>query len=256
MASHILVIDDEVNIRTMIRLALEFSGYTVETAADGDEGLTKFGDGSGFDLVLLDQRMPGMSGSEVQAAIRTRSSSMRIVVITAFGTIDMALEAMKSGAVDFLRKPFTADTLRLAVKTALQKEVHTTAGIPAKEVLGAFTRTTINGYNFHMTESHIDDRTSERIANYEVEMPDASSQLVTVKLPVFVLELAKAYADCERLPGGERFSVALTEEALANYLWQNAELPPSNILVIDDLSSGLQRWLDAVLTVEPATGNG
>ena len=247
----ILVVDDEANIRTMIRLALEFSGYQVETAADGSEAIEKFGDGTGWDLVILDQRMPGKTGAEVQAELRKLAPQTRVVMITAFGTIDMALEAMKNGAVDFLRKPFTADTLRLAVKSALAKEVHTTSAIPAEAVLGAFMRTTINGFNFNLIESHIIDKTHERVANFEVATPSGSAQEVAVKLPQFVIELAKAYSDCDQVPGGERFWVALAEEALANYLWQNAELPPSNMLILDDLTSGLQRWLDAILTVDP-----
>src|SRR5438034_8537810 len=103
--ARILVIDDEHNIRTMIRLALQHVGHTVETAADGLEGLEKFGNGTAWDLTLLDQRMPGMEGLEVLREIRQRDSQAQVVMITAFGTIDLAVEAMKSGATDFLRKP-------------------------------------------------------------------------------------------------------------------------------------------------------
>jgi FixJ family two-component response regulator len=250
MSKRILVIDDEPNIRTMMRLALDFAGYQVETAANGSEGLDKFGNGESWDLVLLDQRMPGMSGSEVQAEIRRRNPGMHLILITAFGTIDMALEAMKSGAVDFLRKPFSADTLRSSVQAALVKKVVTSSAIPADAVLGAFTRSTINGYNFNLLQAQIDDRTHERAATFEVARPDGTTQEVTVKMPPFVMELVKAYADCEKMPGEERFWVAMTEEALADYLWQNAELPPSNLLVITDLGAGLQRWLDGIFNVD------
>jgi DNA-binding response OmpR family regulator len=252
MAKRILVIDDEPNIRTMMRLALEFAGYELETASDGKEGLEKFGDGSGWDLVLLDQRMPGLGGTEVQAEIRRRAPGTHLILITAFGTIDMALEAMKSGAVDFLRKPFSADTLRRAVAVAIDKTVVTSSAIPADAVLGAFTRSTINGFNFNLLVAHIDDKTFERAATFEVAHPDGKTEEVTVKMPPFVMELVKAYADCEKLPGDERFWVAMTEEALADYLWQNAELPPSNLLVITDLNAGLQRWLDGILNVDCA----
>lgn len=236
----------------MIRLALEFAGYEVVTASDGADGLTKFGDGSSWDLVLLDQRMPGMSGSDVQSLMRQRSPSTRLVLVTAYGTIDMALEAMKNGAVDFLRKPFTADTLRQAVNAALQRTVVASSAIPADVVLDAFTRTTINGYNFNLLHTHVDNKSQDRISQFEVARPDGTCEEVNVSLPPFVMELVKAYADCEHMPGDERFWVALTEEALANYLWQNAELPPSNMLAINDLTSGLQHWLDAVLTVDSA----
>lgn len=236
----------------MIRLALEFAGYEVVTAADGPDGLKQFGNGDDWDLVLLDQRMPGLSGSDVQAEIRRRSPTTKLVLITAYGTIDMALEAMKNGAVDFLRKPFTADTLRLSVAGALQRTVVASAAVPAEAVLDAFTRTTINGYNFNLLSTHVDERTRDRIAKFEVGLQSGLCEEVTVSLPPFVMELVKAYADCEQMPGDERFWVAMTEEALANYLWQNAELPPSNMLAINDLTPGLQHWLDAVLTVDSA----
>jgi FixJ family two-component response regulator len=250
MPSRILVIDDENNVRTMIRLALEFSGYQVEAAADGPEGLEKFGNGEGTDLVVLDQRMPGMSGEEVHAELRKRNPQTRVLIITAFGTIDLALEAMKNGAAGFLRKPFTAETLRQAVKTALEHEVATSSAVPMSRVMGAFTRTTINGFTFDVLEVKLDDRTHDRITKFEVALPTGEVSIVAVKIPPFVIELVKAYSDCERVPGDERFWSAVAEESLANYLWQHAELPINNILVLDDLSASLQRWLDKVLTVD------
>lgn len=247
MASNILIIDDENNVRTMIKLALEFSGYQVVTAADGPEGITAYGDGSKFDLVVLDQRMPGMSGEEVHAALRKIRSDARVLVVTAFGTIDMALASMRNGAVGFLRKPFTADTLRQAVKSALEQAP---GGATESGVMGAFTRTNINGYHFSLLDSKREDKSQVRIARFEVKVPGGATETVTVKIPPYVIELVLAYADCESVPGNERFWAAVAEESLANYLWQHAELPTSNILVLDDLSQGLQRWLDNVMTVD------
>src|SRR5689334_9257581 len=113
--ARILMVDDEHNIRMMIRLALQHDGHTVEAAADGSEGLEKFGDGSAWDLVLLDQRMPGLEGMAVLRQMRYYDADARVIMITAFGTVDLAVDAMKAGATDFLRKPFTADTLRGAI---------------------------------------------------------------------------------------------------------------------------------------------
>ena len=93
--ARILLIDDEGNLRLMIRLALQHAGHTVETAADGPEGLAKFGEGAGWDLTLLDQRMPGMEGMEVLREIRRREPEAKVIMITAFGTIDLAGEAME-----------------------------------------------------------------------------------------------------------------------------------------------------------------
>src|SRR5436309_15106300 len=117
--ARLLIIDDEENIRETMQFALDAVGYQTEVAADGPEGLEKFGTGENWDLVLLDQRMPGMEGLEVLRHIRERDPAARVLMVTAYGTIELAVDAMKSGAVDFLRKPFTPDVLRGAVQAAL-----------------------------------------------------------------------------------------------------------------------------------------
>jgi DNA-binding response OmpR family regulator len=249
LSVRILVIDDETNIRTMIRLALVHAGYEVEVAADGQEGLDKFGDGRSWGLVLLDQRMPGMSGMDVQKEIYRRSPQTKLTLITAFGTIDLALEAIQAGASDFLRKPFTVETLKLSVESALKRPVTHLAAVPVGLVCREFTRTTFNGFSFELDEDHIDEHIGDMTCKFNVHRASETPVNVNVVLPAFVMELVKAYTDSEHVPGGQRFWVAMCEEALANHLWQNASPPEDGFLRIDDLSSGLQRWLDSVLTV-------
>ncbi len=236
----------------MIRLTLQHAGYEVETAGDGQEGLDKFGTGEKFDLVLLDQRMPGMAGIDVQKEIYRRNPQTRLILITAFGTIDLALEAIQAGASDFLRKPFTADTLRQAVKSAIERPVQRMSAVPIGMVCREFTRTTINGFSFEIDDSghHHSDEEESVTCRFRVNQANGDSEVCTVVLPCYVMELVKAYTDTEEVPGGERFWQAMCEEALANSLWQNATLPEGHLLRIEDLSSGLQRWLDAMLTVE------
>ena len=121
MSTRVLVMDDETNIRRMIRLTLEADGYEVEDAADGKAGLDLYGDGSRFDAVVLDQKMPGMDGLETLKQIRRRTPDAAVVMATAFGSIELAVDAMKAGATDFLKKPSTPDTLRGAVLAAIAK---------------------------------------------------------------------------------------------------------------------------------------
>ncbi|MFZ4509112.1 MAG: response regulator [Fimbriimonas sp.] len=256
MSSNILIIDDETNIRLMMKLALEHSGYTVDAAADGQDGLIKFGDGRHWDLVLLDQRMPGLTGIEVQEEIYRRNRESRVILITAFGTIDLALEAIQAGASDFLRKPFTAETLRMAVKSALEKQVVHQTAVPVNLVCREFTRTTINGFGFEMDHEVEDEHTHDLSCNYLVSRAGQPVGSVAVVLPNYVRELVRAYTDSEHVPGGHRFWQAMCEESLANYLWQNAQIPIDGMLRIEDLSSSLQRWLDAVMTVSVAEENG
>ncbi len=236
----------------MIRLALVHAGYEVETASDGMEGLQKYGKGEGFDLVLLDQRMPGMPGIEVQREIFRRNPLSRLILITAFGTIDLALEAIQAGASDFIRKPFTTETLRLAVKAALERPLTTLSAVPVGMVCREFKRTTINGFGFELEKQSTEEGTGDLACDFGVHRSDGPSIRVQVQLPAYVMELAKAYTDSEHMPGGERFWTAMCEESLANYLWQNAEVPRDNILRIEDLSSTLQRWLDSMMTVDVA----
>lgn len=233
----------------MIRLALTHAGHSVDTASDGAEGLQKFNNGEDWDLVLLDQRMPGMPGSEVQKEIFRRRPSARLILITAFGTIDLALEAIQAGASDFLRKPFTAETLRMAVKSALERLENEAVAVPVGMVCREFTRTAINGFNFEMDAQSVDSQGGDLICVFDVHRADAPTKHVKVILPAYVMELVKAYTDSEQVPGGQRFWTAMCEESLANYLWQNAEVPAEGMLRIEDLSSGLQRWLDSVMTV-------
>lgn len=249
MSAKILVIDDETNIRTMIKLALAHVGYDVEAAADGSEGLDKFGDGNSVDLVLLDQRMPGLSGVEVLRRMLAIKPKAKVIMITAFGTIDFALEAIQAGAADFLRKPFTAEILRTSVRTALDRK--SGAGLPSAVGLACreFSRTAINGFSFELDADSPPNKAGDVFFVFRVSKGNEDPQLVTVTMPSYVMELVKAYSDTEEMPGGERFWQAMCEEALANHLWQNAEVPADNALRIEDLSTSLQNWLDSVLTV-------
>lgn len=235
----------------MIRLALTHAGHKVETASDGAEGLQRFDAGKDWDLVLLDQRMPGMPGSEVQKEILKRAPDTRLILITAFGTIDLALEAIQAGASDFLRKPFTAETLRSAVKSALDRPSPKNGDKPVGVVCREFTRTSINGFSFEIEDQTVDSRDGDLTCSFDVHRADCPAIPVKVVLPAYVMELVKAYTDSEHVPGGKRFWTAMCEEALANHLWQNAEAPEEGVLRIEDLSTSLQRWLDSVTTFCP-----
>jgi hypothetical protein len=84
---------------------------------------------------------------------------------------------------------------------------------------------------------------------FTVRSPTGESAECLVALPVYVSEQVKAYADREQMPGGDRFWTGLCEEALANYLWQNAEFPTSGQLRVEELTSGLRRFVENVLGV-------
>ena len=115
----ILVVDDEPEMRTALTHALSRSGYSVETASNGFEGLSKFKK-KGFNIVITDMKMPEMTGMEVLEGIKRISPQIPVLMITAFGTISKAVEAMKEGASDYILKPFSSETLEAAVSKALK----------------------------------------------------------------------------------------------------------------------------------------
>ena len=120
MNKSILVIDDEESVRLLIKRFLEKDGHSVETAASGDKAMEMMSRNY-YPVVLTDLRMPGMSGMEVLERIRASDRKSVVIIITAYGTIDTAVEATKYGAFDFLTKPINFDRLFVVVKNAFDK---------------------------------------------------------------------------------------------------------------------------------------
>jgi len=118
---NILVVDDDPDIREVLKDRLESLGYRVLLAATGAEGLELL-EKQNPQVVLLDIEMPAMSGLEVLKEIRKRELDITVVMITAYGTIERAVEAMKEGAYDFIPKPFEPDHVALIVQKALERE--------------------------------------------------------------------------------------------------------------------------------------
>lgn len=126
----ILIVDDSKNICKMVMLTLAHVGHEVQSTQDPVEGLTLFGDGSGWDLTIVDQQMPGVQGEEFIAQARQRDPMARIVMMTAFATPLLAAQVIQGGALDFLGKPFSADVLRQTVLTALSHPRHASSDTP------------------------------------------------------------------------------------------------------------------------------
>jgi signal transduction histidine kinase len=118
--ARILVIDDELGIREGCRRALSPHGYRVEVAENGPVGLRKMREEGPFDLILLDAMMPGMSGVEVLRHCREMDPFQICVIITGYATVDLAVQATREGAYDFLAKPFSADALLMTANRALE----------------------------------------------------------------------------------------------------------------------------------------
>ncbi len=117
----VLVIDDEDNMRHMLKAMLSKAGYAVETAADGIEGLQLLKT-SDFDFVLCDIKMPRMDGMTFLEKAREKHPGKTYIMMSAYGTIEVAVEAMKEGAYDYISKPFKSDEVLLTLKKAEERE--------------------------------------------------------------------------------------------------------------------------------------
>src|SRR6476620_6785002 len=119
--ARILVADDEPGLREFIIDSLELDDHTVVAAKDGREA-AKLLDERGFDLVLTDLKMPGMDGMALLRKVRAEQPEVEVIVMTAHGTVDNAVEAMKLGAFEYLQKPLSGpDELRLLVARAAER---------------------------------------------------------------------------------------------------------------------------------------
>ena len=117
----LLIIDDEENMRHMLSKVLTKAGYTIETASNGHEGL-KMTDGNTYDFILCDIKMPNMNGMDFLKAARDKIKSTTVIMMSAYGTIDTAIAAMKLGAYDYISKPFKTDEVYLTLKKAEERE--------------------------------------------------------------------------------------------------------------------------------------
>ncbi len=117
---NILIIDDEKNIRFTLEKSLE-NDFNVETAVNGEDGIKKFGE-QDFDVVLLDMKLPGIDGIETLKQIKEKDKTANIIIITGFGSVDSAVETMKLGAIDYLRKPFTPEEIKGIVNDVIRRK--------------------------------------------------------------------------------------------------------------------------------------
>ena len=116
----ILVIDDEADIRESLETLLQLEGYTVDLAQNGVEGL-KRAEAGAHDLILLDLMMPDRSGMEVLQDIRERDSETPIFMITAYGSVEVAVSALKSGANDYFSKPWDNEKLLIEIERMIAR---------------------------------------------------------------------------------------------------------------------------------------
>ncbi|KPJ78757.1 MAG: Fis family transcriptional regulator [Deltaproteobacteria bacterium SG8_13] len=138
-ATRILIVDDEVIMRESLSGWLARDGHAVETAASGEEALEKLGK-SRFDILLVDIKMEGISGLEVLRRVNENDPDVAIVMITAYGSIATAIEAMKNGAHDYLLKPFDPNQLGVLIEKIVEHQAQVRENLYLKEQFKERTR--------------------------------------------------------------------------------------------------------------------
>jgi DNA-binding response OmpR family regulator len=210
----------------MMRLTLETAGYEVGEAEDGPEGLRLFGNGSKWEAVVLDQRMPGMDGLETLRQLKELKRNARVVMATAYASIELAVDAMKLGATDFVRKPMTPDVLRNAVAAALTKSASETKTQPSIQTV------TMNGFTI------LDDDESPRLdasqRRFVVNSPEGQRHEVLVEIDEEAIHYVWRMIG-RRLSPENSFWTTQARHLLSDFLWNERKTPPANRLVLKRL---------------------
>ena len=120
MSQKILIVDDEKKICNILTQILSDEGYTVRAVGSGEEAITVV-DSFDSELILMDQNMPGMNGIEAMTHVKEKHPDMSIIILTAYGSIPLAVEAIKKGAYDYISKPFDNEELLLVIRRALER---------------------------------------------------------------------------------------------------------------------------------------
>ena len=227
MNERILVIDDEEHIRRMMRLTLEAAGYQVGEAKDGPDGLSLYGDGSRWDAVVLDQRMPGMDGLETLQQIKHQNNDARVVMATAYASIELAVDALKLGATDFVRKPMTPKVLRNAVSAALSK---ITSSVKASEPL--IQTITMNG--FTILDDNETPALDELQRRFIVISPEGLRHDVLIQIEPEAIAYVERMTG-RRLPADNSFWTAQARRLLSDFLWNERGVPPMRRLVLKSI---------------------
>ena len=152
MADRVLVVDDEQSLRKVLAATLQREGYEVQVAVDGEEALAAL-DRDGADVVVTDLVMPKMDGLSLLRKVVSRHPDIPVIVVTAHGRVDSAVEAMKAGAFDFVTKPFeTADLKAIIAKAARQSDLNARNVVPGEPEPAGRRYTEIIGRGQRMIE--------------------------------------------------------------------------------------------------------
>jgi FixJ family two-component response regulator len=230
----LLVVDDEANVREMMRLTLEAADYDIDEAESGEAALEKFGDGTAYGAVLLDQKMPGLDGLETMKRLLAIAPDARVVMVTAYASIELAVDAMRQGAAHFLRKPMTPEMLRGAVAAALAGGApHAVAARRAVTGGAAAARVetlTLNGFRIEPADAGPGAAANAHLFSV-TRYPNGPAQTVIVDIsPEAVARVARLTK--RQLAASGAYWRNQAERRLSAHLWTEGQLPESGRLIV------------------------
>jgi CheY-like chemotaxis protein len=246
----LLIIDDEPHIRHMMRLTLEDAGYTVDEAPSGQAGLDRFGDGREYDAILLDQRMPGLDGLETLREMKKRRPGVCVLMVTAFASIELAVDVMRLGATDFLRKPMTPETLRGAVAAAIAGRTPERSGSETAAASAAgpidITVLTMNGFQIRRVPHSPNSPSAEHAFRLK-HVADGAEVTVIVSIDPDAVDRVARLTHRRLAPDGAFWKLQ-AERLLSTYVWSEGHGPTDGRLAVRDISNddldAAARWDD------------
>jgi CheY-like chemotaxis protein len=245
MSKRILIIDDEKRIRQMLRLTLSDAGYEVGEAESGMEAFAILGSDPSWDVALLDQKMPGMEGLDVLRRIKVLAPALRVIMITAYASIELAVDAMKLGATDFVRKPMTPEVIRNALVAALAKPALKSAVVTVPESTqtpehahgqmdSLIEVITMNGFSIvrpPATEGAEEEPDKRR---FIVKNPNGWEREVVVHIAPEAVEYVERLT--HRIPVESAFWTYRAEHYLSVFLWNEGQIPSGGSLTLKGVS--------------------
>lgn len=224
----ILIVDDEPVLRRMVRLTLD-GEHQVTEAADGDAALEALTASGPYDVILLDQKMPGRSGIDVLVEVKRLAPATRVVMLTAHASLDLATEALARGASHFLSKPMTPALLRAAVAAAAPHPPRATTDGHSGHTI------TLNGFAVDAGLRTRVERDGTAVHTFTV------SQVVggwSKEIDVLVTPQAFRNSGRPDLPVGGRLAGLIARRALASHLWRDGILPEAGTLRLGEIGPG------------------
>jgi DNA-binding response OmpR family regulator len=226
----VLVIDDEEPVRHMVRLTLVAAGHETGEAEDGEEGIERYRRDGPWNAVLLDQRMPGLDGLETLRRLREGDPGACVIMVTAYASVELAVDAMKLGARDFVRKPMTPETLRAALAAAVAAQAESRPRPGPVSIAPPIESVTMNGYRIRRAGV----RGFEHLFAVR-RYPEAWETEIVVVVSNEAVERVNRLTRRKLGPESGVWRIQ-AERTLANWLWSEGTLPPSRLLELEDVS--------------------